>query len=248
MSEKKDMTGLERPHFVVLRETEPVGSRKKTAYLCLCECGNTFITTGEHIRSGHTTSCGCQKKKIAGEINKTHGCLPKRLHRIWLNMKVRSGEIAPKSREKSCQTYIDKNIQLECEAWKEFEPFRDWALDNGYADGLTLDRADNKRGYSPENCRWVDMVTQSGNRDNTVRLTSGEPLSVVCKRFGVPSTHANGKSSALYGRILRRYKETGSLLELLIAAEEYVGTMRQCLELIRLLDDVRAFKAQYLNH
>ena len=82
---------------------------------------------------------------------------------------------------------------------------------------------------------------------NTIRLTSGEPLSVVCKRFGVSSTHANGKSNSLYGRILRRYKETGSLLELLIAAEEYVGVMRQCLELSRLLDDIKSFKDQYLT-
>lgn len=41
-----------------------------------------------------------------------------------------------------------------------------WSLENGFEDGLTIDRMDNDRGYSPDNCRWVDPTVQSKNRRN----------------------------------------------------------------------------------
>lgn len=41
-----------------------------------------------------------------------------------------------------------------------------WSLENGWEEGLTIDRMDNDRGYSPDNCRWTDEATQSRNRRN----------------------------------------------------------------------------------
>lgn len=62
-----------------------------------------------------------------------------------------------------------------CEEWHNYETFRDWALANGYEETkqgkCTLDRIDTSKGYSPDNCRWVDMKTQQRNRRNNVRLT-----------------------------------------------------------------------------
>ena len=52
-----------------------------------------------------------------------------------------------------------------CNEWlNNFAAFRDWAIANGYADTLTVDRIDNNKGYFPENCRWSDQVTQISNR------------------------------------------------------------------------------------
>ena len=47
--------------------------------------------------------------------------------------------------------------------WKEYGPFRDWAMSNGYRSDLTLDRINNNGNYEPSNCRWADMKTQSRN-------------------------------------------------------------------------------------
>ena len=47
---------------------------------------------------------------------------------------------------------------------KGFIAFRKWAMNNGYADNLTLDRIDNDKGYSPDNCRWVTMTEQVRHR------------------------------------------------------------------------------------
>lgn len=58
-----------------------------------------------------------------------------------------------------------------CAEWMEFEPFCQWALENGYAHGLDLDRADNDGNYSPENCRWVKRDVNLNNRRVTIMLT-----------------------------------------------------------------------------
>ena len=52
-----------------------------------------------------------------------------------------------------------------CPEWKDdFKAFHDWAMANGYLEGLTIDRIDNDRGYSPDNCRWVTMAEQNKNK------------------------------------------------------------------------------------
>lgn len=54
---------------------------------------------------------------------------------------------------------------------KGFIAFQQWALANGYKDNLSLDRIDNNKGYSPENCRWVTSKTQNNNKRNNILIT-----------------------------------------------------------------------------
>jgi len=45
-----------------------------------------------------------------------------------------------------------------CDEWRgHFDVFREWSLANGYHDGLTIDRVDNDKGYSPSNCQWITI-------------------------------------------------------------------------------------------
>lgn len=51
---------------------------------------------------------------------------------------------------------------------KGFICFVTWSISNGYENNLTLDRIDNNKGYSPDNCRWVDWKAQSRNKRNNI--------------------------------------------------------------------------------
>ncbi len=71
--------------------------------------------------------------------------------------------------------YGGRGIEI-CNEWREnFAAFRAWAVKNGYRHNLTIDRIDNDKGYSPENCRWVSVKEQALNRrSNRVVTFNGE--------------------------------------------------------------------------
>lgn len=142
----------------------------EVAWECLCECGNTITVGGYDLRSGNTKSCGCYKHERIVEANTTHGAFGTPLYRTYSNMKNRCYN------KSYClfQHYGGKGIHV-CDEWlgeHGFEHFRSWALSNGYEPGLSIDRIDNRREYSPQNCRWADMQTQQNNRTNNRMITA----------------------------------------------------------------------------
>jgi len=67
--------------------------------------------------------------------------------------------------------YGGRGIKM-CPEWEnDFTAFAQWAISNGYQDTLSIDRIDNDKGYSPDNCRWVPMAKQFNNRRNCRKLT-----------------------------------------------------------------------------
>jgi hypothetical protein len=90
-----------------------------------------------------------------------HGLYGTRLHRIWYGMKERCYSPI----HKSYKYYGGKGITV-CEEWMDFLNFHKWAIENGLVKGMEVDRIDNRKGYSPENCR---AVTRAENLRNTSR-------------------------------------------------------------------------------
>lgn len=175
MSKCIDLTGQK---FGKLTVIERVNNDKsgKAVWRCECECGNAVKVLGKSLRTGNTQSCGCiQRKKAKArltELNKTnkkHGHSHDRIYKILGYMKDRCYN--PNNEYYHIYGAEGKTV---CDEWlgeHGAENFIDWAEQNGYANNLTIDRIDNTKGYSPENCRWVDMKTQSNNKRNNHFIT-----------------------------------------------------------------------------
>ena len=131
-------------------------------------CGTDFKANTNDIKSKNTKSCGCYNKRRASETHKTHGLGSTKLYIVWKEIKSRT--LNPKS--KKYNDYGGRGITI-CEEWLDIQNFYDWAMSNGYSDGLSIDRIDNEGGYSPENCRWTTQIIQCRNQRMPKNNTSG---------------------------------------------------------------------------
>ena len=241
MRKKLDLRGQPFGKLTVLRENGR-DKHNKVLWLCRCECGNEVTVRGDSLRNEHTTSCGCYRRERVVETSTTHGMCKTRIYSVWKSMLKRVG-VHKGVDEETKRLYQDRGITV-CDEWLVFENFRDWALSHGYSDDLEIDRVNNDAGYCQENCRWVTPKENINNRRNTIRLEDGTPLAMFCSRVGI-QTRENGKPTKQYARILWAYrKHHKAHPELVEAANRTILEMRQCLELLRLLEDIRAFKAK----
>lgn len=105
---------------------------------------------------------------IRGEKNsqyKSGLCCGKKkssLYNSWLNMKSRCLRVThPKYHR-----YGGRGITI-CDEWLDIRNFKEWALSNGWKDGLSIDRIDNDGNYCPENCRWISVGENSRKKRTT---------------------------------------------------------------------------------
>lgn len=187
-----DLTDQRFGHLVAIRRN---GSKRNRAlWECRCDCGNTTYVTSGDLRQNNTKSCGCQKNK--GRLSHGDAKGPyNRLYGIWAAMKAR----CTNPNNTSFPNYGARGVTV-CEEWKEYIPFKKWALKNGYAENLTIDRIDVNGSYSPSNCRWVTYKTQSNNTRRNRFLTANgktQTVSEWSKETGIPCRTISARINVL---------------------------------------------------
>ena len=132
-------------------------------YNCTCDCGNKLVVSANCLKNGDTVSCGCYHKENQAKLRTKHGHTYDKLYWVHHSMKQRCYN----KNNPEYHNYGGRGITI-CDEWLNkdtgFENFYNWAMKNGYAAGLSIDRINNNEGYNPNNCRWVDNIIQSSNR------------------------------------------------------------------------------------
>lgn len=136
---------------------------KATYYFCICSCGGHNIISTSHLRSGATKSCGCLRDEstIRRNIeNSTHKLSYSPIYRLWININSRCYN----KKDNNYHNYGGRGISV-CREWRDNRAsFFKWAIENGYIEGLQIDRIKNNKGYYPKNCRFVTNKVNSRNK------------------------------------------------------------------------------------
>lgn len=161
-----NVTGERFGRLVAIEYTGKKDSDNKSLWKCQCDCGNIHIVSINLLRrkNNNTRSCGCLKRELLSERSKssehlemlnlhrsTHNMSKTKLYNIWCHIKQRCfNENNPDHK-----WYGRRGIGIFYR-WCNFEPFKDWALSNGYQDGLTIHRKNPNDHYKPDNCIWLE--------------------------------------------------------------------------------------------
>lgn len=180
-------------HLTVIRRDNVTDGHRHYPFICECVCGKRVRVLGHALAKGVRKSCGCKTKDYMraaghrrrgktrpgtwkGDIRRADNPI----YGIWLGMRQRCYNL----KSKSFPRYGGRGITIS-EDWQNFELF-DRDMRPSYKEGLTIERIDNDRGYSKENCKWVTWGEQARNTRKTIKYGNAIISSVSVKIGGSP--------------------------------------------------------------
>jgi hypothetical protein len=143
------MTGERYNNLIVVSVDHSKALLKGTYWICRCDCGGEISLRRYDITTGRTKTCrSCRLSTNSRDP----------LYIVWINMKSRCyNPKHPQFKDYGARgLIISDDWKLSFKTFQEDMP--------GYAQGLTLERKDNSRGYSKENCEWSSFKNQNNNR------------------------------------------------------------------------------------
>ena len=162
---KHDLTGWKFGRLFVVSKI-PI-TRDETEWICACSCGSLKVATTANLLNGKTSHCGCEASANRAMAVVKHGMYGTSIYSTWSSMIKRCYD----PRTNSYKNYGGKGISV-CREWKrDFSSFHNWAIANGYREGLQIDRKRWSGNYEPRNARWVTPTVNANNRESNHRLT-----------------------------------------------------------------------------
>ena len=180
-----DLTGQRFGRLVVIERAENIiynDGRTRVQWLCQCDChgpNSLVIVSSDHLRSGHTKSCGC-----LNDGHPKHNAARTTLYRKWASMLQRCYN--PNSQ--AYENYGGRGITV-CDEWHNYINFQNWVNETREDATLTLERINVDGNYCPENCTWATRKEQANNRRNTlIYELNGEKytLNELCEIYNMP--------------------------------------------------------------
>lgn len=148
---------------LIIGELFAVKRIKNNIWLWQCSCGKQIKGTEKSIQKKVDKSCGHFKRES------------KKLSTRWQSMRKRCYQ----KNHRGYHRYGGRGITI-CDEWLEdCTKFYKWALENGFKSELQLDRIDNNKGYSPDNCRWVTRKQNSRNRSTNKLITYNNQTKIL---------------------------------------------------------------------
>ena len=125
---------------------------------CKCGCGGQIEIKKRHKYYGIPQFILGHNKN-----NLKHGETKTKLYQVWAEIKQRCNN----PNDMHFKDYGGRGITI-CPEWtNDYIKFRDWALNNGYQEGLTIDRIENDGNYSPKNCQWISLEKNAQKKRTT---------------------------------------------------------------------------------
>lgn len=169
----------------------------------MCECGVVKDYVFDSVKKGDTKSCGCLKTEElkSNPHARTHGLTNHPLFTIWRGMRDRCYYV----KHISYQDYGGKGIVV-CPEWRnDFKVFYDWAISNGWRNGLSIERRYNDKNYEPTNCTFIFLRRQKSNTTKSVMITAfGE---TKCVKDWADDTRCKVTYNGLQNRLNRDKKD-----------------------------------------
>lgn len=188
----QDLTGHRFGRLTVLCRMP--SQKERTMWQCKCDCGNIVQSEAYNIKTGNTSSCGCLKMECQTLRLTTHGKRNSPEYLSWAAMIARTSN----PNNIGYKGYGGRGIRV-CERWRG--SFENFMKDMGCKPSSkhSLDRIDNDKDYSPENCRWATRTLQARNRRSNYLITHDG----VTKSLAEWAEIKGMNYSLLYSRIVK---------------------------------------------
>jgi len=203
-----DLSGS-RFGLLVVNAYAGLDSGGNASWSCLCDCGSCVVVRGSRLRAGETASCGCLRSNTAarsgvvrGDGTLGKGDARRSIYSTWTAMRARCSSPS----HPAYKSYGGRGITV-CERWSSFENFLADVGERPFP-GAELDRIDNNKGYSPENCRWVDVKTNSRNRRSARMINTPKGEMLLCE-----AAELSGISAQVLASRIRRGFPTEKLFD-----------------------------------